>query len=206
MTSDRLALVELIEKGPDLDLLREMIGCVAQRLVDVDVPALCGAGYSERGRSGPIRGIASGSVTGRPAPGGTVHEREAALRELLPGVPASCSRTVIRGHNAARDHGPRNHISDARTGPGHSGPGGRALLRRPGKAEHMMAEAAGTSTSASPGAATAASMRIQKPMRAGCRRPSRGVGCRLPPGPVAPRGPTLIPRREAVESPAPRRA
>lgn len=49
MTSDRLALVELIEKGPDLDLLREMIGCVAQRLVDVDVPALCGAGYSERG-------------------------------------------------------------------------------------------------------------------------------------------------------------
>ncbi len=49
MTSDRLALVELIEKGPDLDLLREMMGCVAQRLMDVDVQALCGAGYSERG-------------------------------------------------------------------------------------------------------------------------------------------------------------
>jgi len=206
MTSDRLALVELIEKGPDLDVLREIIGCVAQRLVDIDVQALCGAGYGERGAQRANPRNRQRDRDWETCAGRYRDDPEAVRRELLPGVPASCSRTVIRGHNAARDHGPRNRISDGRTGAGHSGPGGRAVLRRPGKAEHMMVEAAGTSSSASPGAATAASMRIQKPMRAGCRRPSRGVGCRHPAGPVAPRGPTLIPRREAVESPAPCRA
>ena len=48
MTNDRMALAELIEKGSDADLLREMIGFVAQRLMDVDVESLCGAGYGER--------------------------------------------------------------------------------------------------------------------------------------------------------------
>ena len=48
MTNDRMALAELIEKGSDADLLREMIGFVAQRLMDVDVESLCGASYGER--------------------------------------------------------------------------------------------------------------------------------------------------------------
>jgi putative transposase len=43
-----MALAELIEKGSDVDLLREMIGFVAQRLMEVDVESLCGAGYGER--------------------------------------------------------------------------------------------------------------------------------------------------------------
>lgn len=45
MTNDGMALAELIEKRSDADLLREMIGFVAQRLMDVDVQGLCSAGY-----------------------------------------------------------------------------------------------------------------------------------------------------------------
>jgi putative transposase len=40
-----MALSELAEKGPDTDLLRQMIQFVAQRLMDMDVETLCGAGY-----------------------------------------------------------------------------------------------------------------------------------------------------------------
>jgi len=49
MTDDRMALAELLEKGSDSDLLREMIGYVAQRLMQMDVEGLVGAGHGERG-------------------------------------------------------------------------------------------------------------------------------------------------------------
>lgn len=39
---------ELAEKSSDVDLLREMIQFVAQRLIDMDVETLCGADYGER--------------------------------------------------------------------------------------------------------------------------------------------------------------
>ncbi len=45
MTKATMALTELAEKGPDVDVLRQMIQFVAQRLMDMDVEALCGAGY-----------------------------------------------------------------------------------------------------------------------------------------------------------------
>ena len=48
MTIDKIALRELLEKGPDADLLREMIGFVAERLMALDVAGLCGAGHGER--------------------------------------------------------------------------------------------------------------------------------------------------------------
>lgn len=50
MTTNKrtMALTELAEKGADVDLLREMIQFVAQRLMDMDVDTLCGAGYGER--------------------------------------------------------------------------------------------------------------------------------------------------------------
>lgn len=49
MTDDRMALAELLEKGADSDLLREMIGYVAQRLMQMDVEGLVGAAHGERG-------------------------------------------------------------------------------------------------------------------------------------------------------------
>jgi putative transposase len=48
MTKASMALAELAEKGPDADLLRQMIQFVAQRLMEMDVETLCGAGYGER--------------------------------------------------------------------------------------------------------------------------------------------------------------
>ena len=45
MTKATMALTELAEKGPDVDVLRQMIQFVAQRLMDLDVETLCGAGY-----------------------------------------------------------------------------------------------------------------------------------------------------------------
>jgi len=43
-----IALAELVEKGADADLLREMIQHVAQRMMDMDVESLCQAAYGER--------------------------------------------------------------------------------------------------------------------------------------------------------------
>lgn len=48
MTKASMALADLAEKGADTDFLREMIQYVAQRLMEMDVETLCGAGYGER--------------------------------------------------------------------------------------------------------------------------------------------------------------
>ena len=49
MTDDRMALAQLLEKGSDSDLLREMIGYVSQRLMQLDVEGLVGEAHGERG-------------------------------------------------------------------------------------------------------------------------------------------------------------
>ena len=48
MTIDRMTLKALIEKGSDDDLLREMIGFVANRMMEMEVEGLTGATYGER--------------------------------------------------------------------------------------------------------------------------------------------------------------
>jgi putative transposase len=48
MTKASMALADLDEKWPDTDLLRPMIQFVAQRLMDRDLEAPCGAAYAER--------------------------------------------------------------------------------------------------------------------------------------------------------------
>jgi putative transposase len=48
MTNATMALTELAEKGADVDMLRQMVQFMAQRLMDMDVEALCGAGYDEK--------------------------------------------------------------------------------------------------------------------------------------------------------------
>src|SRR5512144_3225737 len=48
MAMDRIALRELLEKGSEADLLREMIEFVADRLMALEVDGLCGAGHRER--------------------------------------------------------------------------------------------------------------------------------------------------------------
>jgi transposase-like protein len=48
MTIDRMTLKALLEKGSDDDLLREMIGFVANRMMDLEVEGETGAAYGER--------------------------------------------------------------------------------------------------------------------------------------------------------------
>jgi len=48
MTEDRIALQQLLEKTGDADLLREMLSFASQRLMELEVEGLCGAGHGER--------------------------------------------------------------------------------------------------------------------------------------------------------------
>ena len=48
MTDETMALRELMQKGSDDSLLREMIGFAAQRLMELETEPLCGAAHGER--------------------------------------------------------------------------------------------------------------------------------------------------------------
>src|SRR6478672_8509445 len=48
MTDAMMSLKTLVEKTPDADLLREMIGFAAERLMELEVGAVTGAGYGEK--------------------------------------------------------------------------------------------------------------------------------------------------------------
>ena len=48
MTTPTMALAELSEKGADVDVLRQMVQFMAQRLMELDVEGRCGAGYDEK--------------------------------------------------------------------------------------------------------------------------------------------------------------
>jgi hypothetical protein len=48
MADVRMALAQLLEKASDADLLREMVGYLAPRLMELDVHGLCAATRRER--------------------------------------------------------------------------------------------------------------------------------------------------------------
>src|ERR671912_1778150 len=48
MTDDKMALLELIEKSADTDLVRDMLGFAAERLMEAEVQARTGAAHGVR--------------------------------------------------------------------------------------------------------------------------------------------------------------
>jgi transposase-like protein len=48
MTDDMIALQALLAKQPDADIVREMLGFTAQRLMELEVGAKTGAAHGER--------------------------------------------------------------------------------------------------------------------------------------------------------------
>lgn len=67
MTDATIALAgmaELADKGPDVDMLRQMVQFMAQRLMDMDVESLCGAAYDEKSADWGATIILSGGQDG----------------------------------------------------------------------------------------------------------------------------------------------
>jgi hypothetical protein len=70
MTDEMMTLRSMLEKGTDADVLREMIGFASERLMEMEIQALTGAGHGERSADHPAhRTTATANATGRPGPG-----------------------------------------------------------------------------------------------------------------------------------------
>ena len=61
-------MAELTDRRPDVDMLRQMVQFMAQRLMDMDVESLCGPDYMRRAPSGSTAATASATDPGRRAP------------------------------------------------------------------------------------------------------------------------------------------
>jgi hypothetical protein len=80
MTDEMMTLRSLVERAPDADLLREMIGFAAERLMELEVGGLTGAPYGEK--MGLLKNpmLWSSNVGGSPCVRTRQHRRRRVLR------------------------------------------------------------------------------------------------------------------------------
>lgn len=83
--TDVMNLRALVEKTPDTDLLCEMIGFAAERLMEMEVDAATGAGYGEKLSFGRLSTTATGAGIGRHVRAPSTHP-EAQEGLLFPGL------------------------------------------------------------------------------------------------------------------------
>ena len=104
MTDDMMTLRTLLEKSSDADLLREMIGFSAQRLMELEVRGLTGAEHGERSvdRIDHRNGYRERAWETR-AGTGRAQDSEAPERLLLPRLPGA----PADGREGARGSDPR---------------------------------------------------------------------------------------------------
>src|SRR5256885_14728712 len=88
MTTDMMSLQALLEKSSDADLLREMIGFAAHRLMELEVENLTGAAHGERSADRLAhRNRLSRPRLGNPRRDGGAAHPEAAQGQLFHGLP-----------------------------------------------------------------------------------------------------------------------
>ena len=90
MTDEMMSLRALLEKSSDADLLREMIGFAAQRLMELEVEGLTGAAHGERSadRINHRNGYRDRDL-GDPRRHGRAAHPQAAQGQLLPRLPGA---------------------------------------------------------------------------------------------------------------------
>ena len=98
MTDEMKNLRSLVEKSTDADLLREMIGFAAEKLMELEVGAKTGAALAKRTPFGLPSATAIASATGKHGPG----PWNCVSRSFVPAAtfPSGCS-------NAGRGRSPR---------------------------------------------------------------------------------------------------
>ncbi len=72
MTDERMALIELIEKGADADLIRDMLAFAAERLMSLEVEALTGAPAGVRSPERLTIAMDTASAPGTPGQAGSI--------------------------------------------------------------------------------------------------------------------------------------
>jgi hypothetical protein len=88
MTDEMMNLRDFVEKTSDADLLREMIGFAAERLMELEVGGLAGASYGEKppGAAGPAQWLPRPGLGDAGRHGRAAHP-QAQEGQLLPRLP-----------------------------------------------------------------------------------------------------------------------